>query len=93
MSSCLMLGYWLELNQDRAESLFFYMWNVKKNYILKIRLINVVLLSLWPPKILTAVKYETACEAFLTENSKKLLILLGHKNEQRVGKRSCNGNA
>lgn len=66
---------------------------MKKIYILKIRLINVGLLFLWQPKILTAVKYKTTCEAFLTENSKKLFIILGHKNEQRVGKRSCNGNA
>lgn len=69
-----------------------YIWNMKK-YILKIRLINVVLPFLWQAKILTAITYKTACEAFLIENSKTLFILLGHKNEQKVGKKSCNGNA
>lgn len=78
----MVLGYWLELNHDRAESLFFISGICKKK--LKIRLINVVLPFLQQPKILTAVKYKTTCEPFLTENSKPLLILLGHKNEQKI---------
>lgn len=46
-----------------------------KHDILKIRLINVVVHSLWQPKILTAVKYKTTCEAFLTENSKTAYLI------------------
>lgn len=36
--------------------------------ISQVGLINVVLVFLWEPRILTAVKYETTCDTFLTEN-------------------------
>ena len=42
----------------------------------RIAIFNVVLLFLRQSRIITAVKYKTTCEAFLTENS-KITYLIG----------------
>jgi len=70
---------------------FFYIWNTKHD-ILKIRLIIVALLSLWQPKILTAVNIRPHVRLSSLKNS-KTAYLVRHKKLWEAGKRSCSASA